>query len=381
MSKPKKPRNPDEEAPIDYDGKWKIIIERLFEQFVQFFLPELHHLIDFNQPITFLKQDIEKIVSTSNKKNDKIFDNLVEVFLKNGIKSGLLIHIEVHGYEHIHLGQKMFRYCTRALDKFDYKTEISALAILVGDRLPQHYMGYHYKLGRTSIDYNYPVYIIRNQKENELLQSSNPFAMAVLACLKLLKIRASNKKNKKGEYLDRFTVKKELLQLLEQRYYEVNYTEQEIVTLLEFVMNIIALPKKLEEQFKEDFYEPYVKQHQNMELSPQGRWYANMVGKAYFGASFDEFMLQIQNLKEQWQEAQVIKEEALRKEKEAQKQKEEALQKEKEARKQKEELLQKQREQVLNLFHKAKLTKAQIIQFMELDEALVEEILTENPPT
>ena len=45
------------EPVIDYDGRWKALIETLFEEFVEFFLSEIYDEIDFKVLPVFLKQD------------------------------------------------------------------------------------------------------------------------------------------------------------------------------------------------------------------------------------------------------------------------------------------------------------------------------------
>lgn len=132
---------------IDFDGKWKILIEALFEEFILFFLPELHSEIDFSSPTKFLKQELTDIAGSSGKQGEMVADNIIEVRFKNGEKQYVLIHIEVHGYENIDFSEKMFRYLCRIYDKHikddkhleegEYRKKITTLAILISDRLPK----------------------------------------------------------------------------------------------------------------------------------------------------------------------------------------------------------------------------------------------------
>lgn len=214
--------------------------------------------------------------------------------------------------------------------------------------------------------------------------------MAVLVCLKILKIRAANKKNKEQEYHDRITVRKELLELLNQRYEKVNYTEQVIVTLVEFIMTILIVPDKLEKAFEKEFYEPFILKHQDMELSVQGKKYADMLTRAYFGRSIEETILKWkeerrlkeeaqQKLEAQQLEAQKLKEEAQQKleaqQLEAQKLKKEAQQKLEAQKLEAQKLKEKQNHLIVSLRFEAGFEVEKIAKFLEIETTEVEKIL------
>jgi len=73
-----------EKLRIDYDTQWKEIISSLFEDFIHFFIPDAHKLINFEEPVEFLEQELHKIISDKYKKGKVINDKLVKVKLKNG---------------------------------------------------------------------------------------------------------------------------------------------------------------------------------------------------------------------------------------------------------------------------------------------------------
>ena len=80
---------------IDYDGKWKILIEKKSRAFIKFFLPELVPKIDFRRKPKLIHQDVAKVVSSQRKKGDLVTDLIMEVSLLDGKKKLLYIHIEV----------------------------------------------------------------------------------------------------------------------------------------------------------------------------------------------------------------------------------------------------------------------------------------------
>jgi hypothetical protein len=46
----------------DFDNPWKSIIELYFREFLQFFFPQIEAEIDWDRPIQFLDNELQKIV-------------------------------------------------------------------------------------------------------------------------------------------------------------------------------------------------------------------------------------------------------------------------------------------------------------------------------
>jgi hypothetical protein len=44
-----------------YDSPWKDILEIYFENFLDFFFPDIHLAIDWNQPIEFLNKELKQV--------------------------------------------------------------------------------------------------------------------------------------------------------------------------------------------------------------------------------------------------------------------------------------------------------------------------------
>lgn len=55
------------EKQVDQDGLWKKIIGELFEDFLQFFMPELHEEIDFSHDVEFLDKELFQEVVDEKK--------------------------------------------------------------------------------------------------------------------------------------------------------------------------------------------------------------------------------------------------------------------------------------------------------------------------
>ncbi len=258
--------------PIDYDTQWKEIITSLFQDFIAFFLPKAFNLIDFSFPIEFLEQELHQILSDKYKKGKVINDKLVKVYLKDGQEKWILIHIEVQSSYESDFSERMFTYFYRIYDR--YQKQITAIAIYTGDKLPSSYDKYEYKFLGTENIYKFNTYKIKSVSEKELLQSSNPFALVVLASKYLL--------SSQEDYNKRYKFKHRLIALSRER----DYKDHQIISLLRFIDLLLKLPKELELKFETELIEKYIKPKE-MVLRKSDR-FANQLHLALYGETLAE---------------------------------------------------------------------------------------------
>ncbi|PRX20163.1 putative transposase/invertase (TIGR01784 family) [Orenia metallireducens] len=222
------------------DLLWKEIIEELFEDFLEFFMPKLYQEIDFSQGYEFLDNELAKIMDKTLK-GKKMADRLVKVYLKDGRENWILVHLEVQGYYEADFSDRMFKYFYRIYDKYDRK--IVALAIFTEDTADYKPSSFDYEFHGTKLNYEYNSYKILEQEEAELLKLDNPFAMVILAGLYTLK-------SKRKDDL-RYEFKKKLFKLLLDR----GYSKKKIKNIFEFLDGILFLPNDLELRFRDDIKE------------------------------------------------------------------------------------------------------------------------------
>src|SRR4051812_42434594 len=91
----------------DYDGLWKKIIGELFEEFVLLIYPDLYEAIDFQKGHTFLEQELHQ-PNMDEKKGKRHVDKVVKVYLNDGSKKFILIHIEVQDEFDTEFSYRMF---------------------------------------------------------------------------------------------------------------------------------------------------------------------------------------------------------------------------------------------------------------------------------
>lgn len=119
---------------IDQDGLWKKVIGDLFEEFLLFFLPELHGHIDFNEKPAFLDKELFQEVG-DEQKGRRFADRLAKVYLKNGEERWILIHIEAQNRNEAEFPKRIFQYFYRIFDRCDKK--VVALAVHTSLNTPE----------------------------------------------------------------------------------------------------------------------------------------------------------------------------------------------------------------------------------------------------
>lgn len=220
------------------DEIWKRVIEKFFNDFVSFFMPNLHKDIDFSVKERFLDKELQKISVKSSRKNRKV-DELIEIKLKDGTDKLFLLHVEVQGYDDPEFATRMYKYQYRIFDKFD--KDVIALAIFIDSDESFKPNKYEKNLYETEIRYKYKTYKVLEQKEELLKKDKNPFALVILASLYYLKAKNNQKK--------KFSYKLKLVELLSLKRYKQEY----INDLFDFIDNLISFKnKKLEKLFYEE---------------------------------------------------------------------------------------------------------------------------------
>lgn len=148
----------------------------------------------------------------------------------------------------------MFQSFYRILDRFDQK--VYALAIFTGESTRHIPNQFSYQFHGTSLNYLYNTYYIASQSEKDLLQSKNPFAIAVLAGLYVL--RSKNDVDIKYRYRLR------LMRLLLQDKIRNNTFKRECIhKLLSFIEHLLRLPDDMDIKLLHDI-KPIIEKEDTM---------------------------------------------------------------------------------------------------------------------
>nr|WP_239584165.1 Rpn family recombination-promoting nuclease/putative transposase [Aquibacillus albus] len=177
------------------------------------------------------------------KKGELVADQIVKVFLTSGEEKWILIHIEVQGDSEPDFPKRMFRYYYRIYDKFN--RDVVAIALLTDNSHSNPPDTYHYSFHGTSLTYKYNMVPFYDHEEKELVQSNNPFAIAVLA--------AKYAKESKGDEEKRYRFKRQLFRMiLQKNTYPPVERRIYIATLIYFIDYLLQIPLELTQKLRDE---------------------------------------------------------------------------------------------------------------------------------
>lgn len=231
------PNEPEQRG--DFDSPWKDILSSYFEEFIAFFFPQANSAIDWSKPYQFLDTELQQIVRDAEL-GKRIADKLAQVWLNNGESTWVLVHIEIQNQPKSDFAKRMYTYNHRIFDRYD--RQVASLAVLSDEQADWKPTQFGYQLLGCEVNFKFPVVKLLDYQQNwqELEESSNPFATVVMAHLKAQETR--------GQQQERKTWKLSLT----RRLYERGYQRQQIIDLFRFIDWVMALPKELEEDFRQE---------------------------------------------------------------------------------------------------------------------------------
>jgi len=236
----------------EFDSPWKDVIERYFEDLIQFFLPQAHGEIEWSRGFEFLDKELQQVVRDAEL-GRRLADKLVKVWLTGGEEAWVLIHVEVQSQEETNFSERMFVYHYRIYDR--YKRRVASIAILGDERSSWRPNQFESELWGCEVLFRFPVVkLIDYQQQWSALEASrNPFATVVMAHLKAQETRQVSQ--------DRFEWKLAIT----RRLYEQGYSRQDVLNLFQFIDWVMSLPEELEQEFwrevrnlEEDLRMPYI---------------------------------------------------------------------------------------------------------------------------
>src|SRR5260221_12091158 len=113
-----------------YCSPWKEAIEEWLEDFLRFFFPAVHSLIDWARGYEFLDKELQQLASESEQ-GQRTVDKLVKVFWRTGEEFWVLVHIEVQSQAETVFPRRMYVYRYRISDK--YNRPVVSLAVLADE--------------------------------------------------------------------------------------------------------------------------------------------------------------------------------------------------------------------------------------------------------
>ncbi|BAZ80377.1 hypothetical protein NIES73_16300 [Sphaerospermopsis kisseleviana NIES-73] len=199
-----------------------------------------------------LDKELEQITATSNTEK-RYADKLYQVWLLDNTEIWILIHIEVQSQYDEEFSQRMYIYNYRSFDL--YHKPVVSLAILGDESKTWRPNCYQYGLGNSEVVCKFDTVKLIDYKWEELEQSSNLFAILVMAHLKT--------KTTTNKLADREQWKWQLIRSL----YERGLSRYDIENLFRFIDKMMSLTKELQQKLLTKITE-YEKEREMPFLTP-----------------------------------------------------------------------------------------------------------------
>jgi predicted transposase YdaD len=227
----------------DSDSAWKQILEIYLKDFIDYCLPKLSQLIDWERKWTSLDKELQAITKgTSHGK--RLVDKLFKVHLKDGKEQWILIHLEIQAKQEKQFSERMFIYAYRIYDK--YRKLIFSCAILTDEskKWRPNYFELSLAGSRLSSEFTVIKLIDYRLKLAQLEESTNPFASVILVQLKAIDAKRQSDEQKKN-----------VKYLLTKRLYEKGFDKKQVIDLYQFIDWMISLPESFELEYLNEVYE------------------------------------------------------------------------------------------------------------------------------
>lgn len=237
---------------VDQDGLWKKIIGELFEEFLLFFIPELHAEVDFSIAPEFLDKELFQEV-VDEKKGRRYADRLAKIRLKNGQEKWVLIHVEVQSSREVEFPKRMFQYFYRIYDR--HKEKIVALAVHTSSDNIERMKKFEYDYFGTGLVYSYNNYKTEDYSDEELERSDNIFSKVVLA--------AKVVHQTKDEVEKRYRFKRRLMRKL---FKSEKYSRTAVAATFYFIDYLLQLPEEETKKLSKELGSEIRKERGLMEL-------------------------------------------------------------------------------------------------------------------
>jgi len=225
------------------DTAWKEILDAYFNDFVEYCLPELHELIDWQRQWTALDKELQAITKGADT-GKRLLDKLFKVFLKDGREQWVLIHLEVQGTQDDDFPKRMFSYGYRIYDK--YQKPIVSCAILTDENMRWRPDSYQVGLAGSYLSAKYLVVKLIDYQDRieELEASNNPFASVIIAQLAALEVKRKPDDERKRVKFS-----------LTRRLYDKGFEKKGVINLYKFIDWLIGLSSPLELEYLEEIYQ------------------------------------------------------------------------------------------------------------------------------
>jgi Putative transposase, YhgA-like len=224
------------------DSAWKEILDHYFKDFLDYCLPKLSQLIDWEKGYVALDKELQAI--TKGTTGTRLLDKLFKVHLKNGNEQWILFHIEIQNQPDYDLPKRMFTYAYKIYDK--YQKPVISCVILTGNQ--PNCCPNHYQVGMEGSYLKSEFLVIEVLKYypqlEELEKSDNVFACVIYSQLKAIENKFKSDRERK-----------QIKYFLTKRLYSKGFSKQAVANLYRFIDWLIGLPLQFEIEYTQEIYQ------------------------------------------------------------------------------------------------------------------------------
>jgi hypothetical protein len=234
--KPKAQAKSTVQPKSEYDSPWKTILKTYFQEFINFFYPDIYADIDWTKPIEFLDKELIQVTRDAEI-GRRLADALVKVYWLDGEESWLYIHIEVQSQRDDDLPHRVYVYNYRIYDQ--YKQPITSLVILGDNEInwrPDHFI-LQTRRTRTRFDFSTTKLIDYREQWAELEADHNLFSTVVMMHLRTLETTSNSQARKEYKFS------------LLKRLYEQGRDRQDIIDFYRLIDWMMTLGLELQSEF------------------------------------------------------------------------------------------------------------------------------------
>jgi hypothetical protein len=226
------------EFPAEFDSPWKAGLEQYFQSFVEYCFPDIYPFIDWSCGYESMDKELEQVVRDAEL-GKRLADKLFKVWLTNGTTTWILIHVEVQGQQESDFAERIYVYNYRCFDRF--RKPVISLVVLGDEATNWRPSSYGYSFDGFELLLKFPTVKLLDYEQNweNLEQSSNPFAVMIMAHLKTKATTGDMEQRRQWKWT------------LVRGLYERGYNKEDILELFRLVDWMMTLPEEFQISFEE----------------------------------------------------------------------------------------------------------------------------------
>jgi hypothetical protein len=223
----------------DFDGAGKAAIEAFLPDCLARLFPEEHALIHWPAGYTLLDAELQQLTPGAER-GRRAADTLVQVRLRAGEETWILVHLEIQHQRDADFADRMFTSYARIRDRFKHR--VTSLAILGDDAAAWRPDTLHEQVLRFVVECRFPTVKVLDYRSRwaELEASANLFAAVAMAHPRALETRGGANRRRQAKFA------------LERRLDDLGDDRERILSLFRFTDWLMMLPAAAETAFRAD---------------------------------------------------------------------------------------------------------------------------------